>query len=113
MTLLQSLNAVIKRISCIIALCRVYHQVCVTFLTAVLLFCSGDEPLPTAADLQLEHYSSHQDVKAEKKSIVGSKLRMLLEKKAWAQSALLSVTIFMTSLVLGDAVLTPAQSGGA
>ena len=84
-----------------------------TFLTAVLLFCSGDEPLPTAADLQLEHYSSHQDVKAEKKSIVGSKLRMLLEKKAWAQSALLSVTIFMTSLVLGDAVLTPAQSGGA
>lgn len=63
-------------------------------------------------DTMLVRYSStHTAAPQKRSSWAGNKLRALFEQSSIARNVLLSVVLLMTSLVLGDAILTPAQSG--
>ncbi|KAK9808702.1 hypothetical protein WJX72_002233 [[Myrmecia] bisecta] len=65
-------------------------------------------------DLKLSRYSSARDVTSKKhkgcSSWVQANLQQLLQTSKAAQQTLLIVVLAMTSMVLGDGVLTPAQS---
>ncbi|KAK9792666.1 hypothetical protein WJX73_004356 [Symbiochloris irregularis] len=62
-------------------------------------------------DTKLVRYSSTHTAPPQKRtSWAGTKLRSLFATSPIARNALLSVVLLMTSLVLGDAILTPAQT---
>lgn len=68
--------------------------------------------VPDASDVTLSHYSRHSGDKNSKSlsSRISFKLKQYLASKAGAQASLLCLVLLMTSMVLGDGVLTPAQS---
>ncbi|KAK9835990.1 hypothetical protein WJX81_004040 [Elliptochloris bilobata] len=76
---------------------------------------SRQSKVPDPADVLLSAYSSASELgspdgpKPRRRS-VGAHLREGLRRSRVAQSLLLSLVLLMTSLVLGDGVLTPAQS---
>ena len=85
-----------------------------------ILFCSliarfahispGNTQTPDSTDLQLTRYSN-SDNALHRKSRVGSAMRVWFHKSRFGQLLLLFLALLGTSLVLGDSVLTPAQSG--
>lgn len=67
---------------------------------------------PDASDVTLSHYSRHSGDK-DSKSLsrrISFRMKQYLATRAGAQVSLLCLVLFMTSMVLGDGVLTPAQS---
>ncbi|GAQ87155.1 Potassium transporter family protein [Klebsormidium nitens] len=71
----------------------------------------GGGAAPVAADLQLSRYTSkHSSRQFLTRKTPARVLKNMLERKAWARNALLILVLVMTSMVLGDGVLTPAQS---
>lgn len=66
---------------------------------------------PDAADIELSRYSSAMaGQKCGSSFQVSQAIKRLLVTKSWARGALLGVVLLMTSMVMGDGVLTPAQS---
>ncbi|DBA74693.1 TPA: hypothetical protein ACH3X2_009358 [Trebouxia sp. C0005] len=68
--------------------------------------------IPDASDVTLSHYSRHSGDKNSKSLSrrISFKLKQYLASRAGAQASLLCLVLLMTSMVLGDGVLTPAQS---
>ncbi|KAL3139069.1 Potassium transporter [Trebouxia sp. C0010 RCD-2024] len=68
--------------------------------------------VPDASDVTLTHYSRHSGDKSSKSLSrrISWKLKRFLATRVGAQAALLCLVLLMTSMVLGDGVLTPAQS---
>ncbi|DBA83964.1 TPA: Potassium transporter, variant 2 [Trebouxia sp. C0004] len=68
--------------------------------------------VPDASDVTLSHYSRHSGDKNSKSLSrrISFKLKQYLSSRAGAQASLLCLVLLMTSMVLGDGVLTPAQS---
>ncbi|KAL3134225.1 hypothetical protein ABBQ38_006660 [Trebouxia sp. C0009 RCD-2024] len=68
--------------------------------------------IPDASDVTLSRYSRHTGDKNIKSlsSRISFQLKQYLATTAGAQASLLCLVLLMTSMVLGDGVLTPAQS---
>lgn len=68
--------------------------------------------VPDASDVTLSHYSRHSGDKNSKSLSrqISFKLKQYLATTVGAQASLLCLVLLMTSMVLGDGVLTPAQS---
>ncbi|KAL0023251.1 hypothetical protein WJX79_010795 [Trebouxia sp. C0005] len=68
--------------------------------------------LPDASDVTLSRYSRHTGDKGTKSlsTRISFRLKQYLATTAGAQASLLCLVLLMTSMVLGDGVLTPAQS---
>ncbi|KAL3138070.1 Potassium transporter [Trebouxia sp. C0009 RCD-2024] len=68
--------------------------------------------IPDASDVTLSRYSRHTGDKGTKSlsTRISFRLKQYLATTAGAQASLLCLVLLMTSMVLGDGVLTPAQS---
>ncbi|KAL3135172.1 hypothetical protein ABBQ38_006263 [Trebouxia sp. C0009 RCD-2024] len=68
--------------------------------------------VPDASDVTLSRYSRHTGDKGTTSlsSRISFRLKQYLATTAGAQASLLCLVLLMTSMVLGDGVLTPAQS---
>ncbi|KAL3148191.1 hypothetical protein ABBQ38_014224 [Trebouxia sp. C0009 RCD-2024] len=77
-----------------------------------LSFCWHAPSIPDASDVTLSRYSRHTGDKNIKSlsSRISFQLKQYLATTAGAQASLLCLVLLMTSMVLGDGVLTPAQS---
>ncbi|KAL3134375.1 hypothetical protein ABBQ38_006629 [Trebouxia sp. C0009 RCD-2024] len=68
--------------------------------------------IPDASDVTLSRYNRHTGDKGTKSlsTRISFRLKQYLATTAGAQASLLCLVLLMTSMVLGDGVLTPAQS---
>ncbi|KAL3152408.1 hypothetical protein ABBQ32_001459 [Trebouxia sp. C0010 RCD-2024] len=73
---------------------------------------TANNGVPDASDVTLTHYSRHSGDNSSKRlsQRISWKLKQFLATRVGAQATLLCLVLLMTSMVLGDGVLTPAQS---